>query len=224
MEDSGEGPSRAPAESGPCVPPEEEEAMLRQLVVDRPDVMAARAGVTMAAENLRLAIAMRQPALQMGPMWQRDDASTEFWGVQAQMNIPLVNTGKPLVAQRIAELHQQRITVAQLENRAVLAARAAVQRYERARRLVDQSGGEFVRSLSDALRPFEDQFHAGQITLLQVFAARAALAQSRRSVLDLWNELALAAADVTQATGLPPQQMVIDVEPRPRPVEQVPTP
>ena len=123
-----------------------------------------------------------------------------------------------------AELRQQQIAAAQLENRAVLEARAAIQRYERARRLVEQSRGEFAQSIPEALKPFEDQFKAGQITLLQVFAARATLVQSRQSFLDLLNELALAAADVTQATGLPPQQLMADVEPLPVPLEEVPQP
>jgi len=198
------------------------DATLRQLVANRPDVVAARAAATMASENIRLANAMRRPNLQMGPMWQRDQGATQFWGVQAQMNIPVVNTGKPLVRQRIAEQRLQQITAAQLENRAVLEARAAIRRYERARRLVEQSRGEVAFSVSEALAPFEDQFNAGQITLLQVFSARAAIAQSRQSFLDLLNELALAAADVTQATGLMPQQMVGDIEPLPRAIEEVP--
>ena len=201
-----------------------DDIMLRQLVVDRPDVATARAAVAIAFANLGLANAMRRPNLQAGPMWQRDDSSTEFWGVQAQFDIPVVNTGKPLVAQRVAELRQQEITAVQLENRAVLEARAAIQRYERARRLVEESHDEFAQDISDSLKPFEDQFKAGQITLLQVFAARAAIAQSRQSLLDLLNELTLAVADVTQATGQSPQQMIAEVLPRTAPLEELPKP
>jgi len=185
------------------------ETKLRQLVVDRPDVASARAAAAMAAENLGLAKAMRRPNLQIGPMWQRDESSTEFWGVQGQINIPIINTGKPLVAQRFAELRLQQITAAQLENRAVLEARAAIQRYERARILVEESRAEFAQDISSALQPFEEQFKAGQITLLQVFAARAAFAQSRQSFLALLNELTLAVADLTQATGQSAQQLIV---------------
>jgi len=200
------------------------DATLRQLVASRPDVVAARAAASMASENLNLANAMRRPNLQAGPMWQRDETSTQFWGVQAQVDIPVVNTGKPLVRQRIAELRQQRTTALQLENRAVLEARAAIQRYQRARRLVEQSREEVAFSIPDALAPFEDQFKAGQITLLQVFAARAAIAQSQQSFLALLNELALAAADVMQTTGLPAQQMVMDIKTLPSVTEEVPVP
>ncbi len=159
----------------------------------------------MARENLALADSLRTPNLQIGPMWQRDDSATQFWGVQGQMDIPVVNTGRPLVRQRWAELRQQQMTAARLEEKALLEARAAVRRYERARRLVEQSRTDFVMSLPDAAQPFEEQFQAGQIDLLQVFAARAALTQSRQSFLGLLNELVSAAADVTQATGLPAQ-------------------
>lgn len=189
-----------------------DDSVLRQLVVNRPDVLAARSAVSMASENMRLADAMRCPSLQAGPMFQRDDSSTVFWGVQAQIDIPVVNTGKPLVQQRMAELRLQQVTATQLENRAILEARAAIQRYERARRLVEQSRADFDCDLSQALKPFEDQFKAGQITLLQVFAARTTLVQSQQSFFDLLNELTLATADVTQATGLQPQMLVSTVE------------
>ena len=149
----------------------QEDRVLRPLVSQRPDVLAARAAAAMAAENVRLANAMRRPNLQLGPMWQRDDASTEFWGIQGQIDIPVVDTGKPLAAQRAAELRLQKITALQLENKAVLQARAAVQRYERARRLVDQSGSAVTGETTQVLKLFDDQFKAGQLTLLQVYAA-----------------------------------------------------
>ncbi len=202
----------------------ENEAILRQIVVDRPDVAAARAGVAMAMENLRLAKAMKRPNLQIGPMWQLDDAATQLWGVQAQIDIPVVNTGKTLVSQRYAELRQQQITAQQLENRAVLEARAAITRYERSRVLVEQSREDSVRSLSESLQPFQDQFKAGQINLLQVFAARASIVQSKQSYLDLLNELALAVTDVTLSTGLPPQLLMADAEQLPSPAEELSLP
>ncbi len=189
------------------------DAALRQLVANRPDVAAARSAVAMASENVRLADAMRRPNVQAGPMYQFDEGSTTFWGVQAQIDIPVVNTGKPLVQQRLAELRLQQTTASQLENRAVLEARAAIQRYERARRLVEQSRADFDRDLSDALKPFEDQFQAGQITLPQVLAARTTLSQSQQSFFDLLNELSLATADIIQATGLPPRQLITIAQP-----------
>ena len=210
--------------SGCMLTQSENAAILRQIVVGRPDVAAARAGVSMAMENLRLARAMKRPNLQVGPMWQRDDAATQFWGVQGQIDIPVVNTGRTLAAQRYAELRQQQITAQNLEERAVLEARAAITRYERSRMLVEQSRDDSVRSLSESLQPFEDQFKAGQINLLQLFAARASIVQSRQSYVDLLNELALAVADVTLSTGLPPQVLMAEAEPLSGQAEELPLP
>lgn len=219
---AGDGPPSEPIADAALFP--DDETALRRLVAARPDVMAARAAVAMAAENLQLAQAAKRPDLQIGPMYQRDETATEFWGLQAQMAIPVVNTGAALVRQRVAELSQQQIAAAALEDRAALEARAAIERYEEARRLVEQSRGDFARPVADALKPFENQFKAGQLSLLQVFAARAAVAQSRQSFLELLNELALAAADVTQATGAAPQNLLAEFEPLPAPLEEIPPP
>ncbi len=186
-----------------------DEQYLQQIVSSRPDVVAARAAVVAARANLNLANAMRRPNLQTGPLFQRDESATVFWGIQAQINVPVVNTGKPLVQQNAAALRQQQITVEQLENRARLEVQAAIGRYTRARQLLEDSRGDFERDLTEALRPFEDQFKAGQITLLQVFAARTTLTQAQQSYLDLLNEVSQAAVDVTQATGVPPQQFFL---------------
>jgi outer membrane protein TolC len=218
-----EGESIEPGETSLRIPQWDSEA-LRQLVANRPDVVAARAMATMARANLDLADAMRRPNLQLGPIWQRDNSANEYWGFQANLDLPVVNTGVPLVQQRMAELRQQQIIASQLENRATLEARAAIRRYERARRLVEQSRGEFAVALPDALKPFEDQFMAGQIDLLQVFAARTSIAQSRQSQLDLLNELALAAADVTQAIGLPPRKLILETPLMPVLPEELPAP
>lgn len=207
--------------ASPRVP---DDVVLRQLVRDRPDVAAARAGIAMAAENLRLAKAMKRPNLQIGPMWQRNESAGQYWGVQAQMDIPVVNTGQTLVQQRCAELHQQQVTADQLENQAVLEARAAILRYERARMMVEESYPEFARPMAESLRPFQDQFKAGQITVIQVFAARATIIQSRQSYLAMLNKLTLAAASVMQTTGVPPELLVTSNLPQASPHEELPMP
>ncbi len=182
---------------------------VRQLAANRPDVMAARAAADAAQANLRLACAARVPNLQVGPLYERDDAATEFWGVQGQIDLPVVNSGKPLVRQRELELRQQAITAEQLESQAVNEATAAIARYERARMLWERSRLDAAAPIADALRPFEDQFEAGQIDLLSVLAVRTSVIQSRRSILDLLNELAQAGADVTLTTGLLPDELII---------------
>jgi outer membrane protein TolC len=178
------------------------------LVSGRPDVMAARADVEFSRAAADLANANRTPNLQIGPYYQRDDFATVFLGFRSQMDIPIINTGMPLLRQRLAELRQRQVTLAQLEVRAQLEADAALERYERARLLIEETQGQFAQTLADELCRVEDQFRAGQADLLRVYSARNGLIQAERALLDTLNELAQAAARVTETTGLPPHRLI----------------
>ncbi len=197
---------------------------LASLVSERPDVMSARAAVGVAASNHALARAARTPNLQMGPMYQRDQSATEFWGIQAQINLPVVNTGRPLMRQRRMELQRSQVVQNQLEAKARVEARTAIARYARARRLVEQARGDFATTLKKTLAPVDEEFKAGQIDLLRVYAVRASLIQARQTYFSLLTELALSAAEVTAATGLPAQQLFLDPMPASGGSKNVPTP
>ncbi len=185
-------------------------AWVAEWLESRPDVQAARAAVEAAQARWQLARANRVPNLQLGPAFFRDEAATEFWGLEAQVSLPVVNTGQPLVRQRWAELQQRRVELEQLLVKARLEIEAAVARYERARRLVEKLDSAAGQPVSSLLQPFQDQFEAGQIDLLHVLSARRSVLQSRRSTLDLVREVALAAADVTAATGVPAELLLRD--------------
>jgi outer membrane protein TolC len=178
------------------------------LVSGRPDVMAARADVTFGRANADLARANRVPSLQAGPIYLRDDFATLFFGFRAQMDIPVVNNGMPLLYQRQAELRQRQVALEQLQNRARLEAEAALERYERVRRLIEQSQAELTQFTGEDVERVEEQYKAGQVDLLRVYAARSGLIQAQRAMLDTLNELAQAAARVTETTGLPPHVLI----------------
>jgi outer membrane protein, heavy metal efflux system len=179
-----------------------------ELVSGRPDVMAARADVAFSRANAQLARAARVPNVQIGPYYARDDFATTFVGLRTQFDIPVINTGLPLLRQRMAEVRQREIALEQLRNRAQLEAEGAIERYERSRRLVDQSHVQFYRELAEDVRRVENQFQAGQADLLRVYSARTGLIQAQRALLDTLNELGQAAARVTETTGLPPHVLV----------------
>jgi outer membrane protein, heavy metal efflux system len=190
---------------------------LQTLVSSRPDVQASAADVDVARANLELASANRHPNLIIGPFYEHDDVGTTLYGFKGGFDIPVVNTGRPLVRQRQAELGQRQNTYQQLLAKATTEVRVALQRYERARRLVERGRGDFEADFPDELRQVEDQFRAGQVDILRLFAARTTLLQDRRAYLDLHNELAQAAASVTLATGLPPEALVQRIRPEPLP-------
>ncbi|HEX4149314.1 MAG TPA: TolC family protein, partial [Pirellulales bacterium] len=185
------------------------QARLAELVGGRPDVMAARSDLATARSNLSLARASRRPDVQVGPYYERDDLHTNYWGFRAQTDVPVINTGLPLVRQREAEVGQRSAVWEQMQARAMLEAQTAIDRYLRARQMVDDIQSDLGGNLPSELQRLEQQFKAGEVDLVRVFTARTSLLQLRRSQLDALNELAQAAANLTAATGLPPDGRVL---------------
>ena len=130
--------------------------------------------------------------------------------MRAQADIPVINSGMPMVRQREAELTQKVATWQQLQCRAELEARNALQRYERALRIASQPGGSFQGPPLADLNKLEDQLKANEVDFLRVFTARTSLLQLRRAHLDALNELAQAAANLTAATGIPPDALLAE--------------
>jgi cobalt-zinc-cadmium efflux system outer membrane protein len=182
--------------------------LIKQLAGGRPDLMAAQADIETAYANYRLANANRTPDLQIGPFYQRDDFGTYYLGFQAQMDLFVMNNGKPLVRQRVAEHSQRQVFWEQLVARAEVDATSAVDRYERARRLVEAARPEFATDLPAELQRLEAQFKENQVDVLRIFQGRQSLMQNRRASLDLLNELAQATALMTAATGIPTAALV----------------
>ncbi len=189
--------------------------LVKRLADGRPDLMAARADVETARAAYRLANASRMPDLMFGPFYQRDDFGTWYVGFQGQMDLPVNNNGQPLARQRAAEHDQRTVTWQQLQVRAEMEALAAVDRYERARRLVDTARPEMQSDLPTELQRLEAQFKENEVDVLRIFQARTSLIQNRRASLDLLNELAQATAAVTATTGLFPRALLTAGEPLP---------
>jgi outer membrane protein, heavy metal efflux system len=179
--------------------------LARSLAAGRPDVWAACADVETARANFDLARANRVPDLQIGPYYQRSNDPTTFWGLRAQMDLPVLNTGTPLVRQRLAELTQRQAIWEQLLERATLDAQAALDRYDRALSIASDPETLVGEDLPQELRRLEEQFKAGEVDLVRVITARTSFFQARRAALDTSNELAQASAVLVAATGLPPE-------------------
>jgi outer membrane protein TolC len=184
------------------------EVTASSLVAGRPDVMAARADVATARAAAGLARANRIPNLQIGPIYKQDDFGTQFAGFRTHTNIPVWDSGKPLANQREAEYRQRAIALQQLQERASIEALVAIDRYERARSIVERSRADFGHELPVEIQQTQDQFLAGQTDIVTVFTIRASLIQDRRSYADTLNELAQAAANVTATTGIPPRKLI----------------
>jgi outer membrane protein, heavy metal efflux system len=185
---------------------DEDDAIMR-LAANRPDVAAARFGVSVAGANLDLARSNMTPNLSAGPSYERDESGTLFLGVAAQMDLPVWNTGCPLVQQRGMELQQQLITWRQTETRAASEARAAVSRYRRARRLWLQMSAD-RRVGGNELHDIHDAFENGQASIIEVLATKDNLILEQQTFLDLLNELSQASVDVVAALAIDPDRLI----------------
>ncbi len=184
------------------------DAQAADLASRRPDVLAAQFGVGVAQANTNLARANQIQNIALGPFYERTEDGTVLAGFRGQVNIPIWDNGRPLTAQRRAEQNLQWVTLNQLHARAQVEARTAIERYERARRVLQREGVGLGAPLMDQLQSIKDQFASGQADILNVYSVQNSLLQEQRADLDLLNEVAQAAADVTLLAGLPPAHVV----------------
>jgi multidrug efflux system outer membrane protein len=194
-----------------------------ELAEARPDVMAARSGAAIARANLNLARAARTPDVQGGPIYSTADNGTNYLGFRLQRDIGIWNNGSALAGQRESELNQQILAHAQLLRRATGEAAAAVDRYERARLFVAEAHADRSQP-GDELQQVLSQFEAGKADIVNVLGIQNNLLTDLRAELDLQNEVAQAAANVTQATGLPPERLLAPPRPEALPATDVETP
>lgn len=196
------GPNASADTSGNALSEEMENS-----VANRPDVAAARYAVSTAQSNLDLAKANTVPNVSTGPTYERDESGTLFFGVQAQMDLPVWNTGCPLVRQRAAELQQQLITLSQTRARALLQVQAAKTRYALARNLWSERRITKTSSANESTSAI-NAFEQGQATILEVLSIQDALVQEQKTDLDLFHEVSQAAIDVVAALAIDPGQVI----------------
>ena len=106
------------------------------------------------------------------------------------------------------------MTYQQLRRRAANEAAAAIDRYERARALVAKAADESLSGPPVELEQMLREFEAGNAQIVDVVAVQSNLLQEERSYLDLLNEVAQAAAQVTQTTAIPPARLLAQRPPR----------
>lgn len=186
---------------------------LCSMAAGRPDVMATRADTETARANTCLANGNRIPDVQIGPYYQRTDTAITYVGLRAQMDIPVINSGIPMLRQREAELCQRATVAQQLSLRASLEAQAAADRYERARQLLVDAGESPHISVPIELQNLEELFKANEVDILRVIQARNSLLQNQRAELDAMNEIMQSAVAITAATGTPIESLAKPPEP-----------
>jgi cobalt-zinc-cadmium efflux system outer membrane protein len=186
----------------PYIPPIDEETMVQQALQSRPDVFAAQAQVRGAEAAVRLAKGDMIPTPIVGPQYAMDEAGVQYIGMIIVSPLPILNCGKPLVAQRQAELQHALVAAQQAQQRAVSQVRAAVAKWNSATDLVNESTG-LSEELTKEVNSLERLFEAGQSDLTKLMQARQRLIQLDNSRLDAVWAATQAQADLLLALGSP---------------------
>ncbi|QDT91497.1 TolC family protein [Gimesia algae] len=183
--------------------PNDNQAWMASWAASRPDVLVAHANIDVASANLNLATADRVPDLTMGPYYQQDPDGLARFGLRAELNLPIINTGRPLETQRMTELNQRTALWRQTLLKAELEAQAAFERYKLAFDVLAKEKTYSISELPQELQSLEKQFLAGEVDVVRIIQARTSILQNQRAQLNLFNELAQSAALLVGATGMP---------------------
>ena len=97
-----------------------------------------------------------------------------------------------------------------MQTRAELEAQAALERYRWAYAAVTDEQPTLQTSLPVELEHLEAQFKAGEVDVIRVIQARTSMLQNQRVYLDLLNELAQSAANLTTTTGIAIESLLSD--------------
>ncbi len=186
----------------PYIPPVDEDEMIQTALANRPDIRALQAQVAGTHAAVDLAKGDRLPTQILGPQYAMDEAGVQYIGLIWVTPLPVLNSGKPLVAQRMAEHQRASVAAAQAQQRAMAQVRAAVARWNGATDLVNDSAG-----LSDELKKevqgLERLFELRQTDLSRLMQARQRLIQLDNSRLDAVWAATQAQADLLLALGTP---------------------
>jgi cobalt-zinc-cadmium efflux system outer membrane protein len=184
------------------IPPVDETVMVNEALANRPDIHAAQAQIRGAQAAVRLAKGDRLPTQVIGPQYAQDEAGIQYVGLIWVTPLPILNSGKPLVAQREAEARRACMALQQAEQRAVAQVRAGVVRWNGATELVNETGG-LAGELAGEVARLERLFDEGQTDLTKLMQARQRLIQLENSRLDAVWAATQAQADLLLALGTP---------------------
>jgi cobalt-zinc-cadmium efflux system outer membrane protein len=184
------------------IPPVDDQALIQTALQSRPEIHAARAQVEGARAAIGLARGDRIPTPVVGPVYERDEQGTQFFGFVYITPIPVVNGGQPLVRQREAEYRRACVALEQVQKRTVAQVQAAIANWNQANELSRQTRG-LTEKLRGKVESMERLFDAGQTDLTRLLQARQRLIQLENAELDATWQATQAQADLLTALGAP---------------------
>ena len=185
------------------IPEIEDQELINLALQSRPEIRSAQAGIAGSKAALCLARAdSRHSTPVVGPVYERDEQGTQFFGFVYITQLRVFNNGKPLVRQREADLVRSSTALDNAQRRVASQVTSAVVKWNGANRLVGKTAG-LTEELAKAVDSLERQFDAGQTDLTTLFQARQRLIQLENARLDATWAATQAQADLLLALGAP---------------------
>lgn len=184
------------------IPPLDDQALVQLALQSRPEIHVARAQIAGACSSVNLARGDMIPTPIVGPVYERDEQGTQFLGFVYITPLPVLNNGRPLVAQREADYRRALVNLQQVELRTTTQVKAAVAKWNSANRLVNQTAG-LTETLKTQVGRLERLFEANQADLTKLLQARQRLIQLENAQLDALWQATQAQADLLTALGAP---------------------
>jgi outer membrane protein, heavy metal efflux system len=184
------------------IPPADEPGLIALALEGRPEIHAARARARGALAALGQAKGDRIPTVLAGPEYQTNESGTQFFGFVFSAPLPVLNNGAPLVRQRAADYRRAVVAAQQVERRTVAQVRAAVAKWDGARRLLARTDG-LSGTLQAEVARVERPFQENQADLARLLQARQRLIQLENARLDALWQATQAQADLLTALGAP---------------------
>ena len=186
----------------PYIPPVDEQVMIQEALASRPDIHAANAQIAGTQAAVSLAKGDRIPTPIIGPQYAQDEVGVQYVGFVLISQLPVWNSGKPLVLQREAEHRRAIVAFQQAQQRATAQVRAAVAKWNGASELVNESAG-LTPLLNKEVNTLDRLFEAGQADLTKLMQARQRLIQLQNNQLDAVWQATQAQSDLLLALGMP---------------------
>ncbi len=202
------GPLRVPEP----VAPGDEETLIRAALASRPEIQAAAAQVASSRAAVCLARADRIPIPSVGPVYERDEAGTSFYGIVASSPIPVLNAGGPLVRQREAEYRRDMVALEQARQRVQAQVKGTLVKWNQAQRLVARTQATIQPIQAETAR-MERLYRAGQTDLIRLLQVRGRLIQAENAQLDAVWQATQGYADLLTALGGTPLVGSLEAEP-----------
>jgi cobalt-zinc-cadmium efflux system outer membrane protein len=187
------------------VPPtrDDPQSLLTLALEQRPDLHARQAAVAEADARVRLALADRYGNPNVGPAYEYDPTRINLIGVQFTIPLPVLNTHRGDISQRVAERTRAALELRQAEVTIQQDLAAALARLNAARRWVETYRNELLPDLQKSLDATQRLFAADEpsVDVLRVVDVRRKVLKARDAYLDAIYELRQAQDDLSAAVG-----------------------